>query len=816
MRRTPLLLAFLALAGCSDGTDGSASTRAALVDFEAGITAQNHPEGAGVYGVWYDAAHNTFGTPSAATLDGARAMRIDDGGFANGVYTIIEAAVPADGTYRVEVPIHVVESAATSFDGVRRFQVGVAPGGTHRGPNPSALPGLSIVGEYAPLTAGDDTAIGTTVVATGEFAASAGDDLLLALGTDVTSGGWNGQSGFWNGAYVLVGRPRLVPIVVDPSIVVDDDDGAPGYTQSGAWSTSGSPGYDGGRYRYGSTGGGSSASWTAALLAGFYRVEVIYRAGANRTPDAHYTVHDASGVLAERRIDQRYRDLSWVRLGLIEVVTAGDVTVTLDADGAAPGAVMIADAVRFFPLDGPPPIDPPEIRMASITVFDDVDDVGAIQATVDELEALHYNAVAVHARYRGDATYVPNRADTTYESSEPRSPAAGDVDVLAEYVERGHRAGLRVFAYVNTHLVTDGSNTPTDPAHVIHAHPEWRTWAYAGGTPVVQDLTHDGEGLWLDPALPEVRRYLADIAGDIASNYDVDGIVLDRIRYPQTSFTRENRDFGYHPDAVRRFHREQRHRWTRHHAVPDPRDPEWIAFRQRAVTETVGAIHDRLAEIDPEMLLLAFPIGRFDDARDFNYQDWPAWLNEHRIDGVLPQIYTSDTVAFRDRLRQHLDAYAGDRLLGVSIDAFRAGVDIEAQIAEARAEGFDGSAPFRHGTLATLGYVEPLQRAWDGVAPFPSTPWASRRIRPLVVRGTCEGDAASTRWRVTNDNVESIAFEWRMLLGGDAVGAGLALPGESVFETPGGRPVLLLVRWHDDRGRERRGVGIPCARSRRR
>ena len=91
----------------------------------------------------------------------------------------------------------------------------------------------------------------------------------------------------------------------------------------------------------------------------------------------------------------------------------------------------------------------------------------------------------------------------------------------------------------------------------------------------------------------ELRRYLADIVGDIASNYEIDGVILDRIRYPQTAFTRENRDFGYHPEAIERFNRLHRRS-----GVPDPRDPEWIAFRQEAITDTVEAIHRRLGEID--------------------------------------------------------------------------------------------------------------------------------------------------------------------------------------------------------------------------
>ena len=96
-----LAMGFVLTASCM--SEGPSSRHAELsetpvADFGRGVAQANHPESAGAYGVWYDATFNTFGTPSASTLDGAPAMRIDDGGFANGVYAIFSGTIPADGT----------------------------------------------------------------------------------------------------------------------------------------------------------------------------------------------------------------------------------------------------------------------------------------------------------------------------------------------------------------------------------------------------------------------------------------------------------------------------------------------------------------------------------------------------------------------------------------------------------------------------------------------------------------------------------------------------------------------------------------------
>lgn len=804
MKPRVLHVPLLVLATSSCGPSSTSQTEGSyrmngveIVDFGQGIDAANHPAGSDAYGVWYDATDNTFGTPFEGTLEGLPALRVDDGGFTNGVYSIFADAVPTDGTYVVRARVQVVEDVATQTDGIRALELGVSVGNAavHRGPNPSAVAPTTVAGAYPGLTPDDDTSAGAQWVETDPFAASAGDDLLLAIGTDVRSGAWNANAGAWSGAYVLVGSPQLVPVEVEePATIVDNDDGSPAYTEVGGWTTSSGTGYAGGTYRFASAGAPSRATWSAELLAGYYDVDTTYSAGTNRSPSAHYTVWVDGAPIFDVTIDQRYRDLSWVSLGPIEVPEGASVEVTLDAEQSGTEGVVIADAVRFVPSEGPPPIDPPEIRLAAITVFDPIDDVGAIQVIVDELAELHYNAVAVHARYRGDATYVPNRSDATYDNPEPRSPLVGEVDVLEEFVSRGHAAGLKVFAYVNTHLVTDGADAVADPNHIVNRRPELRTWAYRSGAPAVQTTLDDPEGLWLDPALEGTRSYLADIVGDIALNYPIDGVILDRIRYPQTAFVRENADFGYHPDAIASFNF-----WYGKSGIPDPYDPDWIEFRQLAVERNVAAIYDRLEAIDEQLVLLAYPIGRFQDAVEFNYQNWPNWLRTRSLDGVLPQIYTSDDAAFASRLEEQLAAYGGDRFVGVTTLAFVEGVSVADQLESAWELGADGVSPFRHGVMGPLGYLEDLEIAWDGIAEFPELPWKGQPIGSLELTPLCSDDPSTQRrWQVHNPNAWAIEISY-WLLGTPQYDAMFVPPGDTVITTDAKRgPNALLVSWLDD------------------
>src|ERR1044072_8924072 len=133
--RTTLIAAF-----CVLGIAISTANAAIIRDFNAGIgPVADHPAGAGTTNRWYDATDNTFGTPVAGTLDGSPALRINDGGFVNGVYTILQSVIPTTGVYKLSAKMKVTEDAA-QLNSIRAYQMGVVVNGAHRGPNPSLLP----------------------------------------------------------------------------------------------------------------------------------------------------------------------------------------------------------------------------------------------------------------------------------------------------------------------------------------------------------------------------------------------------------------------------------------------------------------------------------------------------------------------------------------------------------------------------------------------------------------------------------------------------------------------------------------------------
>jgi hypothetical protein len=165
------------------------------------------------------------------------------------------------------------------------------------------------------------------------------------------------------GATVLLPRERdLQP----HEAVVDNDDPASGYAETGPWRTDPRPAFARGTppytervnpFRLGtarlaeaSAPGTAEARWTPEIPeAGEYAVHVAYTSAPDRAEDALYTVHHAGGA-TRFLVNQRIGGGTWVYLGTFRFAAGRDPeggAVVLSGRSDTPGATVSADAVRF-------------------------------------------------------------------------------------------------------------------------------------------------------------------------------------------------------------------------------------------------------------------------------------------------------------------------------------------------------------------------------------------------------------------------------------------------------------------------------------
>jgi uncharacterized lipoprotein YddW (UPF0748 family) len=329
-----------------------------------------------------------------------------------------------------------------------------------------------------------------------------------------------------------------------------------------------------------------------------------------------------------------------------------------------------------------------------------------------------FNTLMVQVRGRGEAFYK--------STLEPRSSELdgqpADFDPLAVTLELGHRAGLRVHAWVAVDLVSSSATLPQASSHVINRHPEWlmvpaalvRTLrgvdvssaAYvetlADWTRTVSDSV---EGLYLSPISSGARQHTVGVVREIVTKYPVDGVQLDYVRYP-------NETFDYSAATLTAFRAarlpsvgaEERRRLDLA-ARTDPAawasafPQAWDGFRRDRLTWLVHAIAAAVRSARPRVTVSAAVIPRGEEAKARKLQDWPRWAAAGDLDAVCPMAYVTGDKEFGD-LIAHARTLAGRVPVWAGIGAYRIPATAAAdQIRAAHRVGAAGVLIFSYDSL---------------------------------------------------------------------------------------------------------------------
>jgi uncharacterized lipoprotein YddW (UPF0748 family) len=250
-----------------------------------------------------------------------------------------------------------------------------------------------------------------------------------------------------------------------------------------------------------------------------------------------------------------------------------------------------------------------EERHLWISIGDGFTNLSTLDSLLQAAKNNNFNCVDLLARYRANAYYIPNRYDTTYVNPEPLAAGVSATNDPIQYaIDRCHELGLKVFASMSCFLVTDGSDTY--PSYLPSGSV---MWYYNGGSPrAMTKADVSGEGLWADVSRADVRNYTKNVIMDFVANYDVDGIILDRVRYP-------NYYFSYNPQGLSEMGIS---------GTPSPTDATFRTARRNAVATFVRDVYEAATTLKPWLIVGAAPIA-YGDALTDTYnsvmQFWPGW-----------------------------------------------------------------------------------------------------------------------------------------------------------------------------------------------
>jgi N-acetylmuramoyl-L-alanine amidase len=277
--------------------------------------------------------------------------------------------------------------------------------------------------------------------------------------------------------------------------------------------------------------------------------------------------------------------------------------------------------------------DRPEFRAVWVTRFEWGSENPAeikerITHAFEAIAAANFNAAVF--QIRGDA-------EALYPSTiEPWSPLLGAkdprFDPVAFAIEQARKHGIQFHAYINAMPMRSmrWREPPADKNHIWYTHgPESaEPWVCMDrdGRPAREDYYYMSAGV------PGVQAYVRRVIMDVVRRYDIDGVHLDRIRYPGPEFIHD-------PISERRFIGR---------GNPNLKDrPDW---QREQLDKFINDLAGEMWAAKPNLVFSCSAWGIYDRYRipgyeDFSsgyhdyYQDTWNWVRIGAMDILMPMIY---------------------------------------------------------------------------------------------------------------------------------------------------------------------------------
>ena len=329
-----------------------------------------------------------------------------------------------------------------------------------------------------------------------------------------------------------------------------------------------------------------------------------------------------------------------------------------------------------------------EVRAVWLTTVDHLDwpsptDISNISAQknslisiLDNLQKLNFNTIYFQVRPRGNAFYKSNFEPWAKELTGKLGEEPG-WDPLEFIIFEANKRGMEVHAWINVIKVWSGNSKPphTSKEHILHKNSKW-------------GKLYEKEW-WVDFGYPEVRTYTFNVVKDILTNYEIDGLHFDFLRYPGKAFNDEES-------------------YKLHGGKSEKGD-----WRRNNINLFLKNVKDLVAQSKPYVKVGVAPIGIYKNTKDVTglssydnlFQDTKYWLDNHLVDYITPQTYWNIKVSKGDpgfglavkewvRLKNNKNIYPGIGLWRKVVQN-----EIGEQIDICRKEQMEGFSIYRYASI---------------------------------------------------------------------------------------------------------------------
>ncbi len=320
-----------------------------------------------------------------------------------------------------------------------------------------------------------------------------------------------------------------------------------------------------------------------------------------------------------------------------------------------------------------------------------------VLAVIQKCVEYNINAIYLETWYNGKTVGMTENPLIQHYTAQH-----GDYDALEGFIRIGHEHGIQIHAWVENFFIGTTSQQESDPEHISNHNDSWILLDKDGKGYYVSP--EYGNFIFLNPQNRECRDFVLSVYRELLENYDIDGIHLDYIRYPEHN---GKADFGYNADTIKAFQDEYGHKGNPKTYVSGTQQyRDWIQFRRDVITSFVKEVNDLVKEIRPEVWITAACYPSLSDSPNNIYQHAAEWVKLGYIDQVFSMTYSNGTEYVSSNAQSFINACKDKALYSTGLTLFsgNSGEELLSQINATREVGATGQALFSLSSL--LGFEE--------------------------------------------------------------------------------------------------------------
>lgn len=312
-----------------------------------------------------------------------------------------------------------------------------------------------------------------------------------------------------------------------------------------------------------------------------------------------------------------------------------------------------------------------------------------IDKSISKMLEYNLNTAIVQVRGLADVLY-PSKIE----------PIADDIeeslaDPFQYFIEQAKLHNIKVQAWLNVNMLSKPKflqEFSKAEKHLVKKNPEW-VLVDEEGRSMLDYQQDELEADWMDgayanPLNSKWKSYFLTLVKEIQKKYEIQGIHLDFIRYPNAKHGK--RIFGL--DELHLTETQKIIPLSKEELLENPHYLQALdVVKLQAMNQFVKEIYEEVKRNNANHLLTAAVWAHKEKTLKDVYQDWPLWLKKNYLDQAYMMIYVKDNKYHDLRMNEFYNPVYNDRLVvGLGLYRFPSAKVIQNQIRSSRAVGAAG------------------------------------------------------------------------------------------------------------------------------